>query len=590
MLPRVLPRKRPVAGAWLASLALGLGAAACDIVQGFKHAGDALFPPVKTYLDAPGYKLVSGGYENLVLLTSSELYVLARSSNQSDDSLYSIRYAMPETCSIPHVGRYWAGGSIDVGEAWIAYFHDGGGRGTLSFSDTGCHISPLTLPDAELPYARVTPRDSNGAPEGDRLLLLIRSANRLLLVDPSSSAEPELLVEPADGLVSGVGKGNVNLVLSDGKLVVFDADWNYLTTFADGVVSLAQLGQSVYFEDANGIQRATPTMSNGVPSLDIEVIAADGCELSFPAAGRHWVGFFSPCKDQTLVLYDESTQKLSQPELIVDDPRALVLVPDPNATDDTPAPDLEKLWAFYLKDIDYGAGTGTLIAHSPGGDELTLGANAALERATLDDSGAYGFALVDLNGETGSYERWDFDGTLTPLAENVLRDGTGQSWADLMIDWDGTAGTLAQVNGGAVYPVLERVPRRGYAYQDLHHRQALFSDYDGENGTLSIGELACAPGTSECERQYYEPHPIAYGVHHPGHAFLDDTSDFLPGIGFLDEYDTEHGTGRFQYRNLELGFTSVVSDGVSDFVFAGNGMLYAVPFGEGAGIWLARAK
>jgi hypothetical protein len=159
-----------------------------------------------------------------------------------------------------------------------------------------------------------------------------------------------------------------------------------------------------------------------------------------------------------------------------------------------------------------------------------------------------------------------------------------------MIDWDGTAGTLAQVNSGTVYPVLERVPRHGYAYQDLHHRQALFSDYDGENGTLSIGELACAPGTNACERQYYEPHPIAYGVHHPGHAFLDDTSDFLPGIGFLDEYDAEHGTGRFQYRNLELGFTSVVSDGVSDFVFAGNGMLYAVPYGEGAGIWLARAK
>jgi hypothetical protein len=575
-------------GALLASLALGLTAFACDIVEGFKHAGDALFPNVKTYLDAPGYKLVSGGYEGLVLLTSSELFVLARSSRDGDDALYSIRYAVPEPCSIPQVGRYWAGGSVDVGQAWIAYFHDGGSRGTLSFSDTGCHVSSLNLPDAELPYARVTPRDASGKLETDRLLLLIRSAGRLLLVDPSSSDDPKLIIDPADGLVTGIGKANVNLVLSDGKLVVFDADWNYLTDFGSNVVNLAQLGEAVYFEDDNGIQRATPNTSDP-PGVDIEVIAADGCELGFPGYSRHWLGFFSPCSDNTLAFYDESTQSLTYPDLTVDDPRALVLVPDPAATG-TPAPELDQVWAFYLSDIDYGAGTGTLIARSPGGDVLTLGANAALERAILDKSGAYGFALVDVDGDTGSYERWDFDGTLTPLAENVLREGTGESWADIMMDWDGTAGTLAQINNGAAYPVLERVPRRGYAYQDLHHRQALLSDYDGENGTLSIGELACAPGTTHCERQYYVPNPVAYGVHHPGHAFFDDTMDFLPGIGFLDEYDPVLGTGRFQYRNLELGFTSIVSEGVSDFIFAGNGMLYAVPYGEGAGIWLARAK
>jgi hypothetical protein len=343
----------------------------------------------------------------------------------------------------------------------------------------------------------------------------------------------------------------------------------------------------VYIEDANGIQRATPNIHDGAPTVDVEVLAADGCQLAFPSPSRHWAAFFSPCDDKTLTFYDESTDELSEPDLMIDDPHELVLVADPNATS-APAPELDQLWAFYLSDLPDAPAT--LIARSPGGDSLTLGTNAALERAVLDKSGDYGFAMVNVNGDTGDYERWDFDGTLTPLAQNVLREGTGQSWADLMIDWDGTAGTLAQVNGGAVYPILERVPRRGYAYQDLHHRQALLSDYDGENGTLSIGELACAPGTTHCERQYYVPHPIAYGVHHPGHAFLDDTVDFLPGIGFLDEYDPLHGTGRFQYRNLELGFTSIVSEGVSDFVFAGNGMLYAVPYGKGAGIWLARAK
>ena len=163
------------------------------------------------------------------------------------------------------------------------------------------------------------------------------------------------------------------------------------------------------------------------------------------------------------------------------------------------------------------------------------------------------------------------------------------SFADLTMDYDGTAGTLAQVVNGEIAPVLERAPRRRFAYQDVEGRQALFNEYDGENGTLSIGKLTCTPNT-DCARQYYEPVAIARGVHHPSHAFLDETEAFLPGIGFLDHYDTEHETGRFQYSNLELGFTSIVSEGVSDFTYAGNGILYAVPFGEGAGIWLARAK
>ena len=92
-------------------LALGLVAlalAGCDIVQGFQDAGDALFPPVKTYLDAPGYRLVKGGYREMELVASSELFLVARSSKEGATGLFSMRYADPEPCEIPEVGRYWA--------------------------------------------------------------------------------------------------------------------------------------------------------------------------------------------------------------------------------------------------------------------------------------------------------------------------------------------------------------------------------------------------------------------------------------------------------------------------------------------------
>ena len=71
---------------------------------------------------------------------------------------------------------------------------------------------------------------------------------------------------------------------------------------------------------------------------------------------------------------------------------------------------------------------------------------------------------------------------------------------------------------------------------------------------------------------------------------MSQYSDFLPGIAWFTDWDDELQVGRFQYRNLELGFTSVVNEGVGEFLYAGNGLLYSVPFGEKAGIWLARAK
>src|SRR3954453_19176514 len=112
---RGLPRRRSIAAALAFALTLGAGAVGCDVVQGFKHAGDALFPSVKTYLDAPGYRLAPGGDRDLLLPPPAELFVLARSSKDDAQTLYSIPYAVPAPCSIPKAGRYWAGGSVDIG-------------------------------------------------------------------------------------------------------------------------------------------------------------------------------------------------------------------------------------------------------------------------------------------------------------------------------------------------------------------------------------------------------------------------------------------------------------------------------------------
>jgi hypothetical protein len=577
---RVAPRFTQCA----ALVGLALHVSACDIVQGFKNAGDALFPPVKTYLDAPGYRLVEGSYRDLVLLTSSELFVLARGTKVNDDSLYSIRYAVPTPCTIPQVGHYWAGGNIDLGVAYVAYFHDGSNHGTLSFSDTHCRVSTLTLEDAELPLdTYITPPDAMGE---SRFRLILRSAGQLLMVDPGLGSY-EVISEKADAVLVGSGKGGTSFVLGEGKMHAYDRDWKYFDSFADGVLALAPIDGSLFFEDINGIQRATPVNRDGKASIEVEELAPDGCQLGFPAWAQHWLGFFEPCDEKKLAILDQDTHETAYPDYTVDDPRALLMSVRPG-TIDPPTPSAG-VWAFFLRDINYFDGVGTLVARGPDGTELVLGSNAALERTRLDPKEDYGFAMVDVTGETGRFVRWDFEGNVIELAEHVLRESPGVNFADLTIDYDGTAGTLAQLYQGEVFPVLDRVPRRRFAYTDVQKRQALYNDFDGKNGTLSIGESACTPGT-DCGRQYFKPTVVARNVHYPQHAFLDETEAFLPGIGFLDNYDEEHQTGRFQYSNLELGFTSIVSEGVADFTYAGNGILYTVPYGEGAGIWLARAK
>jgi hypothetical protein len=67
-------------------------------------------------------------------------------------------------------------------------------------------------------------------------------------------------------------------------------------------------------------------------------------------------------------------------------------------------------------------------------------------------------------------------------------------------------------------------------------------------------------------------------------------NDVLSGVIYLKDYDFVTRTGRLQYRNLDLRFSARVNDGVSDYFVTHDEVLYAVPYGEDAGIYLAPGK
>lgn len=538
----------------------------CNIVQGFEDAGDALFPNEKTHLDSPGLQLVSGGYRGLDIAAAIDLYLLARSSDPEDTSLYAMQFADPKPCSIPNVARYVDGRGAFRSRILIAFFEEAVQQGTLHFADSSCKISDFSLENAFLPVDEI-----------DRGLV-IRVGEALELVDPVKRTREVLALSVDNINLYSTTEGH--LVWGGGRIGIFRTDWTELGWFGEGVLGVGALGRSLFFEDAGGIHRLTAAPSG---RIDEEVIAPDGCALG--SAGPSWASYASPCGEARPVVYDERTGKSTA--LDVDaDPRLLRIYRARDAVGNDPA--VDPYWFAWLRAIDYATITGTLVVRTPSGTELEIGEHAALDRFDLDDTDptqVHGHALVDLEADLGRYLFFTPDGSVRELATGVLRRSEG-----LVIDYDGVAGNLALARRDQLLVVAEGVPWRGYQNADPQGRwTAIFHDFDGVHGNLSVmdGRLDPARVGSKSNPVKLPLRPIASQVRYFGSTFLYDV---LPGVGYLADHDTETDTGRLEYNNFELDFRALVSEGVSDFIVTSDGVLYAVPFGDNRGIWLVRSK
>jgi hypothetical protein len=539
-----------------------LGASACDIVQGFENAGDALFPPQKTYLEAPGFRLAEGNFHRLNVGIGDELYLFARdASPDAEPGLYAMRYVDPNTCRIPGVGRYWTSGLPSDYPATVAYLEGDERRGTLHFADARCKLYDMTLEDAELPLE-----------EGSAGLLIL-SGSSLFLVDPPKGKKDEVASNIQAMYMNGPG---AHYLLIDGKLEAYElGSWAHFGTTGNGVVAVRGLAGAYYYEDADGVHSVSAISPTGRPGLVVEEIDSEGCRIGWVSGSV--MAYYSPCPEpgadlsvEPVSLYDATKERTTHLDYVAD-PYYFAIERDPEVSS-SDAKLEEDYWFYKLSN----PASGTLVVRNPEGDEFVLGEGARLDRTNLDDEGEYGLAILDYSGETGRLVRWTLDGSVETIAENVLTNS-----GDLIVNWNGVVGDRARLDSdGELEILLERVPRRDYEYPDQSRRwRAIFDDSDGITGTLSID----SSGSST----FANKRVIARGVRHGRHQFLDIV---LPGMAFVSNYDLETDTGRLEYNNLELGFRGTVSEGVSDFIPSGNGLLYSVPFGEARGVWIARAQ
>ena len=540
----------------------------CDIVQGFQDAGDSLFPEQSTHLASPGLRLVSGGYRELGVVAGTELYLLARHPDDATNKLFSMRYADPHPCEIPAVGRYSATREPTRRAPLLYYFNENVRIGTLRFADVNCKLYDQTFAEAQLPIAET------------ESALVVWAGKDLWLATPELGKQ-ELLTSGVEDVIAGVF-GKRYAVRSDGRLNVFGPDWKSQGSFGSKVNAVVRGGKSLFYTDESGAHRIVANKSND-QLVEDESILGDACSLG--TQDGTWVTFRSPCSGGPVIVFHEPSGERFTLGFDAD-PRNLRLNPALNSPGRNPLKD--PFWFFYLRSGNTEESRNTLFVRTPAGVEHALGAHSTLLQLRFLESAtkSYGYALVDVNGETGRYIWWNQEGETRTLAQNTM-------WRPrrLITDFDGMLGNLAVTSGDRLLVLTERVLWQAYEYQDgTKQWTVLFDDSDGQTGRLSafaggIDGLQATPPESPFEVPALESVASDVTAYRTG-----SLNEVLSGVIYFTDFDPQTGTGKLAYRNQELRFTARVNDDVSDYVVAHDEVLYTIPYGENAGIWLVAGK
>jgi hypothetical protein len=542
----------------------------CNIVQGFQQAGDTLFPQQSSHLAAPGLELAAGGYSSLDLAVGVDIHLLARAADDDSGKLYAMRYSDPQPCVIPSVATYASTRGATRKPPLLSYFHEPVNQGTLHFADANCKLFDLSFANARLPIAETESSE------------VVWAGTDLWLATPESGTQQQI-AENVDVVIGDVF-GKHHALRSGGQLEILGSDWQEPQFFGNQIGTVQRAGSSLFFADSSGVHRLAQA-ANG-QTFEDHLIAADACALG--AQDSTWVTFRSPCTGGPVMAVHGPTGRTFTLSFDAD-PQNLKLVPARQSPGLDPTQD--PFWFFGLRSGDSSDSENTLRVRTPSGNEFALGAHATLRQLRLLESASetHGYALVDVAGEAGRYLWWDDQGQTKVLAEQAL-------WRPnrLIVDFDGTfIGKLAVPSGDRLLVLAEGVPAPAFEYTDSTQQwTVLFHDLQlpGQSGQLSVfyGTLDALQATP-IDQPFVAPELISVA---PSAGLFRSSAlnEVLSGVIYLADYDVAAGVGRLEYRNLDLRFTGLVNYGVSDYIVAQNQVLYAIPHGDNAGIWLVSGK
>jgi hypothetical protein len=544
-------------------------ACACDPKAGFESAAGAIDPNEKSYVDGPGSLLTSGPFNSVGIDFDADtgVHLLARRRDDQGQSMTLFGQDAQNGCRIaPNVATWFAAKPTAKPYRLLPFLdsRDATGAGTLHFSSIDCKVEPYSLDNALGP---TDPELEQG--------FLIRQGKGLVLADPWSATTQPIVSDFRRLILTG----SQFLIWGDSQLIVFDQNVTELARFGNNVSAVTDLdfGDAFAVQDDDGLHALI--FDFGSETFSFQMVDPEACGLGPSPAALDWVLVHSPCNDQRLV------GERVDPKGMPPDRLPFTTPADPQSARIEGFSDggtsLSDATAYYLANVDATTGLGTLFATTPDGPPFQVGQNAVLDRVSLvnGNSAWAGAAVVDIDDGLGRLVRWNWDGSLETLAENVDQAAFGLGF---LSNFDGHAGDFLSLDANANVSVVQvGSPPSANTLRSNDYEWALrLEHFDGVAGDLTLAQGLDAPFVTAAKH-----------VAQDQYQFLSLVP--LPGFAYLGDYDEKALSGTLFVQNLTLGSTLAVAKGVSDFTATNYplpGILYAVPAGPNAGLWFARAK
>jgi hypothetical protein len=556
-----------------------LALSGCDPTRGLADTADAALPNEKRYFDGAGSQLVEGPWSRVVVdLDADTLYhVGARRLDDEQPTFHLFGADVQTGCEVtPNAGTWLMGKPQPAPFRLLPFVEDldERGRGRLRFTTLDCKVQDLVLEDAGRPYPRLYDRG-----------YLVPTKQGYTFADPWSGESHEV----AANLQSVLVWRDAILLWADDELKSFSEEFEPGSEWGNAVVSALPILDDFLVEDADGLHHVT--LDHDSLEIKNEDVLAGACGLQqSPVTSLDeksgWAVVQQPCGNPkpTIVHLDGTTfETLESFELpfAADSRQMRALVGGRSDTGDA-----LPLSAMYLTDVD-DEGRGTLWAWRADIDEpIQIGQHADLDRGALGSSSPTMWSgVAQTNYQTlGDYVAHDWlhfswDGTVEAIAEHVVRN---TSSGELLVNFDGVAGDLAQVSGDTFRVVAQGVPPYSglvASYVGVPH-YARVDHFDGTTGRLRLGTDPLDPSSWDV---------VARGVQPDSARF----TWFMPALLFIEDWDADAQTGSLVAYNYDLDARTTIAEGVSSFdltSYPWDGVVYSVPKGKKRGIWFSKAK
>lgn len=454
----------------------------------------------------------------------------------------------------------------------IAYSEGGdtGGYGTVHFVDHQCKEYGQPVKSAKLPS--VLYKDPAG--------YLMATRNQLLIVAPWTDTVNVLADDvswwdvwsSSDSSSDGDSAAQKSIaVISGGHLKVFDSHHGQVADIGTSVTRVTKLGTSgAFLLTDGGVLRSYKSLSDTAP-FDI---ASDACDPSPDAGGCLF--FYAPCDSRQLLCYREESKTT-----IPIDSGVQSLVSTRSSQDG-------RLAVLYTKAaVD---GSSDLWLYTTGEQPKSMVPKFA-QLYSWSPPAKEIDALVNSDGVVGEAVRYT-DAGQVQIASSVSAKFSQGLLANFNRDL--SVGDLYSSVQLGQDPVLVAqgvpcVPDQNVIVSSENENAPDFgkATITGSDGTLGDLTLLRYPPSSSAGPE--SPRVISENVPIGRYRFFT----YMSALAYTDSWDLEHEVGRLGLYQLDLEAKTFISDGVREFTeifWPWEGVMYVIPDGDRAGIWVTRAK